>query len=116
MCCSPEVTQLFRPAHERGSAGMVGSAGHIGQEAQQLASQGQGLCTELGMPRAGGGDALLSASMLDLLMPNLSCSALGVQGGSRSFLEALTWLRGQQFLCERLSGLGGQIWVVQVPL
>ena len=50
MCCSPQVTQVFHPAHERGSAGTVGSAGHIGRQAQQLASQGQGLCTELGMP------------------------------------------------------------------
>lgn len=50
MCCSPEVTQKFRSAHKSGCAGAVGSAGRIGQQAQQLTSQGLGLCTELGMP------------------------------------------------------------------
>lgn len=45
-------------------------------------------------------------SVLDLLTPNLSCSALGVHGGSGSFLEVPTQLQGQQFLYERLSGLG----------
>lgn len=44
---------------------------------------------------------------LTCLMPSLPCSALGVRGGSRSLLEALTWLQGQQFLHIRLSGVGG---------
>lgn len=43
-----------------------------------------------------------------LLIPNPSCSALRVQGGSRAFPGALTWLQGQQFLYERLNGAGGR--------
>lgn len=48
MCCSPEVTQMFHPAHQRGCAGTVGSAGCIGQQAPQLGWQGQGQCLSWG--------------------------------------------------------------------